>query len=451
MKGQRIDLSFDEMPTKWYNVQADLPEPLSPPMGPDGNPVTPDALAAIFPPAIIEQEMSQERYIEIPEAVQEAYARWRPSPVMRAIHLERALDTPAKIYYKYEGVSPAGSHKPNTSVAQAYYNAQAGVKRITTETGAGQWGSALSFAGALFGIQIRVYMVRVSYDQKPYRKFMMEAWGGECIPSPSDMTEFGRKVLAETPDNPGSLGMAISEAVEEAAGRKDTNYSLGSVLNHVCLHQSVIGLESIAQLEKVGEYPDVVIGCMGGGSNFAGIAFPFVRDNLTGGKNVEIIGVEPKSCPSVTKGEFDFDFGDVAGMVPIMKMHTLGHSFIPPTIHAGGLRYHGMSPLVSHLMNLGQMKAEAYHQNECFEAGVLFSRTEGIIPAPESTHAIKGAIEAALRAKKEGAEKTILFNLSGHGNFDLTSYHAYLNNELTDFDYPESEIQKALKDLPFRK
>lgn len=451
MEIQKIDLLQKDMPRKWYNIQADLPKPLEPPMGPDGKPVTPEQLGAIFPGPILEQEMSQDRWIDIPEPVLDAYARWRPSPLFRAIHLEKALGTPAKIYYKYEGVSPAGSHKPNTSVAQAYYNKLVGVNKISTETGAGQWGSALAFAGALFGIDIKVFMVRVSYDQKPYRKFLMETWGAECIPSPSDQTEFGRKILAEDPDNPGSLGLAISEAVEVAATNKDINYSLGSVLNHVCMHQTIIGLESKKQLESIGAYPDVVIGCMGGGSNFAGIALPYVHDKIVNNKTIDIIGAEPEACPTVTRGDFDFDYGDTAGMAPIMKMYTLGHAFIPPKIHAGGLRYHGMAPLISALVNQNFIDAKAYHQNEIFDAGVLFSRTEGIVPAPETNHAIKAAIDAALQAKEEGKEKTILFNFSGHGFFDLGSYELYLGKKLEDYSYPESQIQKALKELPFRK
>ncbi len=448
---QKIDLLQKDMPKKWYNIQADLPKPLDPPVGPDGNPITPDQLAAIFPMSLIEQEVSQERWIDIPEPVLDAYYRWRPAPIFRAIHLEKALNTPAKIYYKYEGCSPAGSHKPNTSVPQAYYNAQAGIKRLSTETGAGQWGSALSFATALFGIDLRVYMVRVSYDMKPYRKFLMNTWGAECIPSPSNLTEFGKKMLAENPDNPGSLGIAISEAVEEAATRKDTNYALGSVLNHVCLHQSIIGLESQKQMESIGEYPDVVIGCAGGGSNFAGIAFPYAHDKITKGKKIDIIAAEPKACPTMTRGDFDYDYGDTAGMTPIMKMYTLGHSFIPPTIHAGGLRYHGMAPLVSALVNQNIVEARAYHQTEVFDAGLLFARTEGIVPAPETTHAIKAAVHEAEKAREEGKEKTILFNFSGHGFFDLASYEMYLGKQLEDFDYPQAQVDAALKELPLRK
>ncbi len=451
MEIQKIDLLQKDMPRKWYNIQADLPKPLDPPVGPDGNPIGPEALAAIFPMKLIEQEVSQDRWHDIPEPVLDAYARWRPTPIFRAIHLEKALNTPAKIYYKYEGASPAGSHKPNTSIAQAYYNMEAGIKRITTETGAGQWGSALSFAGALFGLEIRVYMVRVSYDMKPYRKFLMSTWGAECIPSPSNMTEYGKKVLAQDPNNPGSLGIAISEAVEEAASRKDTNYSLGSVLNHVLMHQTIIGLESKIQMGYVNDYPDVVIGCVGGGSNFAGLAFPFVQDKITEGKKTSVIAVEPKACPTITKGEYEYDFGDTAGMTPILKMFTLGHNFMPPSIHAGGLRYHGMAPLVSALVNQGFVEGRSYHQIECFDAALLFARTEGIVAAPETSHAIKAAVDEALKAKEEGKEKTILFNFSGHGFFDMASYDLYLRKQLTDYDYPESKIKEALKELPLRK
>ncbi|NPV00704.1 MAG: TrpB-like pyridoxal phosphate-dependent enzyme [Brevinematales bacterium] len=451
MEIQKIDLAQKDMPRKWYNIQADLPKPLDPPLTPDGKPVTPDQLGVIFPMSLIEQEVSQERWIDIPEPVLDVYARWRPAPLFRAIHLEKALGTPAKIYYKYEGASPAGSHKPNTSVAQAYYNAQAGIKRITTETGAGQWGSALALAGALFGIEVRVYMVRVSYDSKPYRKMLMNTWGAECIASPSNMTEYGKKVLAADPKNPGSLGMAISEAVEEAATRKDTNYSLGSVLNHVLMHQTIIGLECKEQLKSINVYPDVVIGCVGGGSNFAGIAFPYVHDKITENKKVDIVAVEPRSCPTITKGVFEYDFGDTAGMAPIVKMYTLGHTFMPPAIHAGGLRYHGMAPLVSALVDQKLAEARSYHQTEVFEAGVMFARTEGIVPAPETCHAVRAAIHEAQKAKEEGKEKTILFNFSGHGFFDLSSYDKYLTGQLEDYEYPESAIKEALQHLPFKK
>jgi len=450
MEIQKIDLIQKDMPREWYNIQADLPVPLDPPLGPDGKPITPDKLEVIFPKALIEQEVSTERWIKIPEEVLDVYCRYRPSPIFRAVHLEKVLGTPAKIYYKYEGVSPAGSHKPNTSIAQAYYNKKEGIKRLTTETGAGQWGSALALAGSLFGIGVRIYMVKASYNIKPARKQLMAVWGAECFASPSNETEFGRKLLAENPDNPGSLGIAISEAVEEAVSRKDTNYSLGSVLNHVLLHQTIIGLEAKKQLASVNEYPDVVIGCIGGGSNFAGIAFPFIMDMIHENKKVKIIAAEPKACPSVTKGVYEYDFGDTAGMTPLLKMFTLGHSFMPPSIHAGGLRYHGMAPLVSAVVKQGFAEARAYHQTEVFEAGLLFARTEGIVPAPETTHAIKATIEEAVKAKKEGKQKTILFNFSGHGFFDLSSYQMYLDGKLQDYEYPAEEVKKALKELPLR-
>lgn len=454
MEIQKIDLLQKDIPTEWYNIQADLPKLPDPPFGPDGKPVTPNDLGVIgkiFPMALIGQEMSADRWIKIPDPVLDVYSRWRPSPIFRAIHLEKVLGTPAKIYYKYEGCSPAGSHKPNTSIAQAYYNKMEGVKRLTTETGAGQWGSALALAGSLFGIEVRVFMVKASYNMKPARKQIMAVWGAECIPSPSKETAFGRELLAKDPDNPGSLGIAISEAIEEAVNRKDTNYSLGSVLNHVLLHQTIIGLEAKKQLASINEYPDVVVGCIGGGSNFAGISFPFAMDKIQNNKKVKILAVEPKACPSVTKGAYEYDYGDTAGMAPIVKMFTLGNGFMPPSIHAGGLRYHGMAPLVSALVKQGFAEARAYHQNEVFEAGVLFARTEGIVAAPETNHAIKGAIDEALLAKKEGKEKTILFNFSGHGFFDLSSYQLYLDGKLEDYEYPEDEVKKALKDLPFSK
>jgi tryptophan synthase beta chain len=451
MEIQKIDLQQKEMPREWYNIQADLPKPLDPPLAPDGKPITPSQMEVIFPKALIEQEMTQQRWIKIPEEVLDVYCRWRPSPIFRAIHLEKALQTPAKIYYKYEGCSPAGSHKPNTSIAQAYYNKKEGIKRLTTETGAGQWGSALALAGSLFGIEVRVFMVKASYNMKPARKQIMAIWGAECIASPSQETEFGRKLLAQDPENPGSLGIAISEAVEEAASRKDTNYALGSVLNHVMLHQTIIGQEAKQQLKSIGEYPDIVIGCIGGGSNFAGISFPFAMDKIQKNKKIKIIAVEPKACPSITKGAYDYDYGDTAGMTPILKMFTLGHTFMPPAIHAGGLRYHGMSPLVSALVNQNIVEARSYHQTEVFDAGLLFARTEGLVPAPETTHAIRGAIEEAIKAKEEGKEKTILFNFSGHGFFDLSSYQLYMEGKLEDFDYHEDEVKKALKDLPFCK
>lgn len=450
MEIQKIDLMQKDMPRKWYNIQADLPKPLDPPVGPDGKPISPDALTAIFPKALIEQEMSTERWIDIPEEVLDVYARWRPTPVFRAIHLEQYLKTPAKIYYKYEGASPAGSHKPNTAIAQAYYNKKEGVTRLTTETGAGQWGSALSLAGDLFGVQVRVYMVKSSYNMKPARRQLMATWGAECIASPSNLTEFGRKILAEDPSNPGSLGIAISEAVEEAANRNDTNYALGSVLNHVLLHQTIIGLEAKAQLASVNAYPDVVIGCVGGGSNFGGIAFPFLHDVIREGKKIKVIAVEPKACPTLTKGLYTYDYGDTAGMTPIMKMHTLGHTFMPPTIHAGGLRYHGMAPLVSAVLNEGLIEARAYYQKEVFEAGVLFARTEGMVPAPETTHAIKAAIDEAIRAREEATPRTILFNFSGHGFFDMSSYQLYFEGSMEDYEHPDKAIQEALHHLPLQ-
>ncbi|MBX6342072.1 MAG: TrpB-like pyridoxal phosphate-dependent enzyme, partial [Thermomicrobiaceae bacterium] len=412
-----------------------------------GQPVGPQDLAPLFPLELIKQEVSTERYIEIPEEVQAVYRLWRPTPLYRAHRLERALDTPARIFYKYEGVSPAGSHKPNTAVPQAYYNKQAGIRRLTTETGAGQWGSSLAMACAFFGLELKVYMVRVSYEQKPYRRALIETWGGTCVPSPSPDTEAGRRILAEDPDSRGSLGIAISEAVEDAATRDDTNYSLGSVLNHVLLHQTIIGQEAQKQLERADAYPDVVIGCVGGGSNFAGLAFPFVRDKLQG-KDVRILAVEPAACPSLTRGIYAYDFGDTVGMTPLLKMHTLGHRFMPAAIHAGGLRYHGMAPLVSLLYEQGLIEATAAAQTACFEAAVQFARTEGIVPAPESSHAIRAAIDEALRCKESGEAKTILFNLSGHGHFDMGAYQAYFAGQLTDYAYPQAEVEAALADLP---
>jgi tryptophan synthase beta chain len=446
-KNTKILLNENDMPRQWYNILHDIPKPLDPPLHPGTKqPAGPDDLKAIFPMSLILQEVSTAEFIDIPDEVLDIYSLWRPTPMHRAYNLEKALGTPARIYYKDESVSPAGSHKPNTAVPQAYYNKKEGIKRIATETGAGQWGSALSFAGALFGIEIQVYMVRVSFDQKPYRKFLMQSWGGKCVASPSELTNTGRAALKADPNNPGSLGLAISEAIEDAATKKDTNYSLGSVLNHVLLHQSIIGLEAKKQIESIGEYPDVVIGCAGGGSNFAGIATPFIRDKING-KKIDILAVEPSSCPSLTKGMFRYDFGDVGKTTPLLKMHTLGHSFMPPSIHAGGLRYHGMAPIVSSLVHQKIVEARAYHQNATFEAGILFARTEGILPAPETTHAIKAAIDEALKAKAEGKEKTILFNFSGHGHFDLGAYDKYLNKELTDYEYPSDAIQAALKEL----
>jgi len=436
-----------EIPRSWYNVLPDLPKPLDPPLNPQtGKPLSPDDLAPLFPKALIEQEVSTERWIPIPEEVMEIYALWRATPLYRAYGLEKALKTPAKIYYKYEGVSPAGSHKPNTAVAQAYYNAKEGIKRLTTETGAGQWGSALAFATRFFGLECRVYMVKVSYHQKPYRRTMMEIWGAEVFPSPSDKTKTGRAILEKDPDNPGSLGIAISEAVEDAVSSPDTHYALGSVLNHVLLHQTVIGLEARAQLGLLGDYPDVVIGCCGGGSNLGGLALPFYADKASG-KDVRLVAVEPKACPTLTKGLFAYDFGDTARMTPLMRMFTLGHNFVPPSIHAGGLRYHGDAPIISLLVKEGVMEAVAYSQTQVFEAALLFARTEGFIPAPETSHAIKAAVDEAVKAREEGKEKVILFGFSGHGLLDLSSYDAYLRGELKDYELSDEEIRKALSEV----
>jgi tryptophan synthase beta chain len=436
---RRYILPEEELPTHFYNIAADLPEPLPPPLHPaTREPIGPEALAPLFPMELIKQEVSAERYIPIPEPVREAYRVYRPSPLIRALGLERSLDTPARIYYKYEGASPAGSHKPNTALAQAFYNREEGVHRLVTETGAGQWGSALAFAGALFGIETKVFMVKVSYEQKPYRRSFIETMGGTVVPSPSTETNAGRAVLAADPDSTGSLGIAISEAIEEAATREDTKYSLGSVLNHVLLHQTVIGQEAQKQLAMAGEEADVVIGCAGGGSNFAGIAFPFLRDRLNGSSKTRFLAVEPASCPSLTKGEYRYDFGDTAGTTPLLKMYTLGNDFRPAPIHAGGLRYHGMAPMVSHLYALGLIEARAYAQNPCFEAAVQFARTEGLIPAPESSHAIKAAIDEAVAARDAREERVIVFNLSGHGFFDMAAYDQYLAGELTDVE-PEPE------------
>ncbi len=444
-----INLSPSEMPERWYNIQPDLPEPLAPPLNPKtGEPIKPEELAPIFPMELIKQEVSQERWIEIPDAIKDVYRLWRPTPLRRARNLEMVLGTPARIYFKDESVSPPGSHKPNTAVAQAYYNKEAGIKRIATETGAGQWGSALSFACKLLDLKCTVYMVKVSYYQKPFRKSLMHIWGGEVYPSPSDRTESGRSILAKNPDTNGSLGMAISEAVEDAATHEDTNYSLGSVLNHVLLHQTVVGLETKKQLELAGEKPDVLIGCVGGGSNFGGFCFPFVHDKLSGKLNCEIIGVEPSSCPTLTKGLYRYDFGDTVGLTPLLLMHTLGHTFEPPGIHAGGLRYHGDSPLVSLLVDKKVINAIAYPQNPCFEAAVLFANTEGTIPAPETSHAIRAAIDEALKCKETGEEKCIVFNFSGHGHFDLNAYDAYLEGKLEDYEYPDEKIREALAQLP---
>jgi tryptophan synthase beta chain len=444
----KILLPEDRIPKQWYNIIPDMPGALAPVISPrTKQPVTPDEMLAIFPMALIEQEMSPQRWIDIPDEVREIYKLWRPSPLFRAHRLEQALGTPARIYYKYEGVSPAGSHKPNTAIPQAYYNKRAGTKRIATETGAGQWGSSMALACQMFGLECTVYMVKVSFGQKPYRKSMMQLWGAEVLPSPSPRTNAGRAILAKDPDSNGSLGIAISEAVEDAATRGDTCYALGSVLNHVCLHQTIIGIEAKEQLALVSDYPDVVIGCHGGGSNFAGIAFPFAADKAAG-KDVRLLAMEPISCPTLTKGIYDFDYGDTAQMAPIAKMFTLGHDFMPPGIHAGGLRYHGASPLVSQLVHAGVVEARAVPQTACFEAAILFARTEAIIPAPESSHAIRGAIEEALRAKEEGKQRTILFNLSGHGHVDMAAYDAYFSGQLEDYEYPEAAIQESLKHLP---
>ncbi|HTY56798.1 MAG TPA: TrpB-like pyridoxal phosphate-dependent enzyme [Candidatus Binataceae bacterium] len=447
MPQAKILLDESEIPTHWYNVVADMPNPPAPPLGADGKPIGPDALTRIFPPAIIEEEVSRQRWVPIPEPVREIYRMWRPTPLYRALRLEQALGTPARIYYKYEGVSPAGSHKPNTAVAQAYFNHLAGVRRLATETGAGQWGSALAMAGQMFGIDIRVYMVRVSYDQKPFRRSMMETWGAQVIASPSLETHAGREIRQRDPDSPGSLGIAISEAVEEAGSRTDTNYALGSVLNHVVLHQTVIGLEAKQQLEKAGDYPDVVIACCGGGSNFGGTAFPFFADKAAG-REVRLVAVEPESCPTLTRGHYAYDAGDTAGLTPLMLMYTLGRNFVPPAIHAGGLRYHGDSPLVSQLCHEGFVEAIALPQRATFEAGVMFARAEGIIPAPESNHAIRAAIDEALACKRSGERKTILFNLSGHGHFDMAAYDRYFSGQLEDRAYPEEAIKAALAELP---
>jgi tryptophan synthase beta chain len=443
----KVFLPESELPTHWYNVLADMPNKPAPYLGPDGNPVTPDAMTRIFPEALVMQEMTTERWVEIPEPVREALRVWRPSPLYRAHRLEKALGTPAKIFYKNESVSPAGSHKPNTAVAQAYYNKQAGINRLTTETGAGQWGCSLALAGQMFGLTVRVYMVKISYEQKPYRRSMMQTWGAEVFPSPTNMTEAGRQILAAHPDSPGSLGIAISEAVEEAAMRDDTNYALGSVLNHVCLHQTVVGEEARKQMALAGEYPDVVIACCGGGSNFAGLAFPFFADKAAG-RNVRLLAAEPSSCPTLTRGIFAYDWGDAVGHTPMMKMYTLGHDFVPPGIHAGGLRYHGDSVLVSQLVKDGLAEAVAIPQLETFEAGVLFARTECIVPAPESTHAIAATIREAQRCKETGEPKTLLFNLSGHGHFDMSSYDRYFRGELEDYAYPEEAIKESLAHLP---
>ena len=449
MGDYKYTLSEDRIPKHWYNIAADLPEPLAPVLHPGtGQPIGPDDLAPLFPMACIMQEVTQEREIEIPDPVREVYRLWRPAPLYRARRLEQALDTPAKIYYKYEGVSPSGSHKPNTAVAQAFYNKEEGVKKLSTETGAGQWGSSLAFAGNLFGLQVDVFMVKVSYEQKPYRRALMETYGARCVPSPSMETDSGKAILAEHPDSTGSLGIAISEAVEVAAKNDDTKYALGSVLNHVLLHQTIIGQEAMEQMEMAGDDPDIVIGCAGGGSNFAGLAFPFLGQQLRGGKQRQVIAVEPAACPTLTRGSFAYDFGDTAHLTPLVKMHTLGSTFVPSGIHAGGLRYHGMSPLVSHLVHLGLVQPIAYHQIGCFEAGVAFARSEGIVPAPESTHAVKAAVDQALKCKEEGPSKTILFNLSGHGHFDMQAYTDFFAGKLKDEDYDHAALDAAMSELP---
>ena len=444
METKKIFLSEDEMPRQWYNILADIK--MNPPLGPDGKPITPEQLAPVFPMNLIEQEVSTQRWIDIPEEVLRAYTIYRPSPLVRARALEKALGTPARIYYKYEGVSPPGSHKPNTAIPQAYYNKMFGIQRLVTETGAGQWGSALAFACAQFGLECKVYMVRISFDQKPYRKTMMQTWGAECVPSPSNETKAGRDILALHPDSPGSLGIAISEAVEAAvsdtSGR--TRYSLGSVLNHVMMHQTIIGLEAKKQMEKIGEYPDVVIGCAGGGSNFAGLAFPFVLDKING-RQVSILPAEPSACPSLTKGPFVYDHGDTAGYTPLLPMHSLGHTFMPPPVHAGGLRYHGMAPTVSQIVAEGLAEPRSYGQTATFEAGMLAARTEGVIPAPETNHALACVVDEARKAKEEGREKVILFNWSGHGLIDLGSYEKYLAGGLKDIEYPAHEIDEAVQ------
>jgi tryptophan synthase beta chain len=447
METKKIFLQEADMPRQWYNIQADMPTPLEPPLDPGtGKPIGPEALAAIFPMPLIEQEVSRERWIDIPEEVLSKYLFWRPSPLYRAYGLEKFLGTPAKIYFKNEGVSPAGSHKPNTALPQAYYNKISGTKKLTTETGAGQWGSALAMCCSLFGLECKVFMVKISYNQKPYRRFMMETWGATCIPSPSNETQAGRKILEQMPDTPGSLGIAISEAVEAAVTGQNTKYALGSVLNHVMLHQTIIGLEAQKQMKIAGAYPDVVIACAGGGSNFAGLAFPYVRDKIAG-KKIDIIAVEPAACPTMTKGPFAYDFGDTVQMTPLLPMHTLGHGFIPAPIHAGGLRYHGMSPLVSQLIMDNLIRPEAVPQLETFKAGVAFARSEGFISAPEANHAVAMVIREALKAKEEGKEKVILFNWSGHGLVDMAAYDAYFSGKLSDFDLPKEEILRALEEI----
>ena len=446
---RKFQLDETRIPKGWYNIMADLPVPLPPPLHPGTHqPIGPGDLAPLFPMGLIMQEVSGDRYVDIPKPVTDIYRMWRPTPLYRAYGLEKALGTTAKIFYKYEGVSPAGSHKPNTAVPQAFYNQQEGVKKLVTETGAGQWGTSLAMAGAMFGIEVKVYQVGVSFRQKPYRKAVMDVYGAECVSSPSMETNAGRQILAADPNSNGSLGIAISEAVEIAATHDDTKYALGSVLNHVLMHQTVIGIEAIEQMAMAGAYPDVIVGCTGGGSNFAGLTFPFIGAQLRGGKKVKVVAVEPAACPSLTRGKYAYDFGDTAHMTPLVKMHTLGSTFMPPGFHAGGLRYHGMAPLVSHLKQLGLIEAEAYTQNACFEAGVLFAKTEGIVPAPEANHAVKGAIDQALKAKRDGTSPTILFGLCGHGHFDMQAYADYASGKLEDKGYDESMLQESLAGLP---
>jgi tryptophan synthase beta chain len=445
----RLVLSESRIPTHWYNIQADLPAPVPPALNPGTlQPAGPDDLSPIFPMELILQEVSQERFIPIPEELREMFRLWRPTPLIRAVRLEKTLDTPAHIYYKYEGVSPSGSHKLNTALAQAYYNKKAGIKGMSTETGAGQWGTALAIAGDVFSLPVEVFMVKVSYYQKPYRRSIMQTYGASVWPSPSERTEAGRSILAEDPESTGSLGVAISEAIEVAAKNPDVNYSIGSCLNHVLLHQTVIGQEAMDGMAEIGEYPDVVIGCVGGGSNFAGLAFPFLYKTLTEGVKTRFLAIEPASCPTLTRGKYAYDFGDSVGMTPLLKMYTLGHDFRPASIHAGGLRYHGMSPLVSALVKSGHIEPRAYQQATCFEAGVLFARTEGIIPAPESSHAIRSAVDEALAARENGEKKVILFNLSGHGHFDMGAYDAYLSGSLPNHEMPEEELRRSLAGLP---
>ena len=450
MKNTKTILDENDIPKKWYNIQADLKTPLDPPLNPQTKkPIGPEDLKAIFPMGLIKQEVSQERYIDIPEEIREIYRLWRPSPLYRARRLEKALKTPAKIYYKWEGVSPPGSHKPNSAVAQAYYNMKEGVERIATETGAGQWGSALAFATQLFNIKCRVYMVKCSYEQKPYRRVLMENWGAEVHSSPTKLTKVGREILKRDPNTTGSLGISISEAVEDAATHENTNYALGSVLNHVVLHQTIIGLELKKQFELIDKYPDIIIGCVGGGSNFSGACFPFVRDKIIGKKpDLKIVSVEPLACPTLTRGEYRYDFGDTGGLTPLLKMYTLGHNFVPAAIHAGGLRYHGDSPLLCKLTKERYMEAVAYYQNEVFEAATLFARTEGFIVAPEAAHAVKAAIDFARMCKNKNEKKIIVFANSGHGHFDLSAYDAYHNNKIRDYQHTKEDIKKSLEALP---